>query len=254
MIDALIPTKLSVPLVRTDLVPRLRLLARLHEGVEKKFTLVSGPAGAGKTTLVAAWLSQLERVAAWLTLDSDDNEPGRFLNYLAAAVQGAGFDWRPTTDGVAAFPELISMLEAGSPLVLVLDDYHFIDNPTVHGYLTFLVDYGPNGFHLLLTSRADPPLALSRLRARGELAEIRAGDLLFSEREADTFLNEAQALNLPAPALRALYERTEGWAAGLQLAAISLRQLGPLDRPRFVTRFAGDDRFILDYLLEEIWQ
>lgn len=250
--DSLLQTKLYLPATRPDWVERPYLLARLAVQPQTKLILVSAPAGYGKTTLITTWLRQQEATAVcWLALDENDNDPDRFLAYLAAAVQREGLVWQAQ----APLPSLINEIASRErPLLLVLDDYHLINNTAVHEHLTFLLENAPPTFHLVLTTRADPPLPLARLRARGEIIEIRAIDLMFSAEETAVFLNQTHTLHLHDTDLQALANRTEGWIAGLQLAALSLQKLPPAARHAFIAGFAGDDRFILDYLLSEVLQ
>jgi LuxR family maltose regulon positive regulatory protein len=244
-------------------VPRPRLLARLAEGIGRGLTVVGTPAGFGKTTMLGDWARRSRWPTAWLSLDAGDNDPARFWRYVAAALERArpGIDapvmallrgpQRPPLEAVATavINELTPLPEKGG-VVLVLDDYHVIEAPPVHDSVTFLLDRLPPGLRLVLSSRADPPLPLARLRARGQLAELRADDLRFTVAETAAFLREATGLDLPAASVAALQDRTEGWAAGVQLAALSLR--GHADPAGFVATFAGSHRYLLDYLTEEV--
>ncbi len=259
--DPLIRTKLRLPFIRPSLVPRARLQARIEEGVRGPLTLVVAPAGFGKTTLVAASLFACCPGAAWLSLDPDDNQPGRFLTYLVAALSAAdrriGSEARELLAGMQPAPSeavltsLLNDLDAcASEVILALDDYQFIASAQVHADLEFLLEHCPNTFHLLIATRSDPPLPLARLRARGQLLELRAADLRFTPAEADQFLNQVMGLALDAGSVSALEERTEGWVAGLQMAALSMRDRQ--DVQDFIARFSGTNRYILDYLLEEI--
>jgi LuxR family maltose regulon positive regulatory protein len=239
MPETLLRTKLVVPPLRPNLVPRPHLVERLNRGLEagKKFTLVSAPAGFGKTTLVNVWVRRTERPIAWLSLDEDDNDPARFLTYLAAALNQA--DGEETSVGQGA----LGMLQAPQPppaatvltslinetvvirerVILVLDDYHAIGSSTVDDALAFLLEHLPPQLHLVISTREDPRLPLSRLRAGGQISELRAEDLRFTVAEAAVFLNKVMGLALSGEAVDALEARTEGWIAGLQLAAISLQ-------------------------------
>src|SRR6266566_1651437 len=233
----LLETKFYVPKWRRGLVPRPRLSDCLNRGVESRLTLVSAPAGFGKTTLLADWLADVAvdgRTVTWLSLDQSDNHPASFWTYLIAALQTAD----PHIGGSA-----ISLLQSPQPapieavltlllnelgdmstdLVLVLDDYHVIDARDIHDGMVFLLDHLPPRLHLVIASRADPPLPLARLRARGELVEIRAAALRFTPDEAATYFREVMALDLSAPDVVALEGRTEGWIAALQLAALSMQ-------------------------------
>ena len=239
---------------------RPHLIDRLNAGLwadatfARRLSLISAPAGFGKTTLVAAWMHQLNLATAWLSLDPDDNEPERFLNYLAAATRGIGIEWNLDIADPEPLAELINQLAAARPLLLVLNDYHLITNTAVHQHLTFFLEHAPPTCHLVIITRADPPLPLPRLRARAEINEIRAQELMFSPEETAVFLNQRHQLNLPTADLLALTSRTEGWIAGLQLAALSLQQLSENNRHQFIADFAGEDRYILDYLLSEVLQ
>ncbi len=267
MVNSLIRTKIRQPFTRQGLIPRPRLQARIKEGLLGPLTLVIAPAGFGKTTLVAGSLPGYCPQAAWLSLDRDDNQPGRFLTYLIAALQSAdqriGSEAAQLMAGMhQALPEavmtsLINDLDAANvEMVLVLEDYHFISAPEVHAAVAFLLDHCPKTFHLLIATRSDPPLPFARLRARGQLVEVRAADLRFTETEAAQFLNDVMALGLDAGSVAALVNRTEGWAAGLQMASIALQSYlatrGGKDGFAFIEGFSGTNRHILDYLLEEI--
>jgi LuxR family transcriptional regulator, maltose regulon positive regulatory protein len=258
----LVATKLFVPRPRPDLVPRPRLLARLDAGLDRgRCSLLSAPAGAGKTSLLAAWLAGLDRPAAWLTLDERDQDVVQVLRYLVAAVQrtaptcGRGalawLDAPQPPPAEVVVTELVNDLAAlPAPGLLVLDDYHLVRAPAVHGAVGFLVDHLPPTLHLVIASREDPPLPLPRLRAGNQLVELRAADLGFSVEEAAAFLGAGMGLRLAEAQVAALVERTEGWAAGLQLAGLALR-----DRPdpaAFLAAFTGGHRLVADYLLTEV--
>src|SRR6202050_4235822 len=256
--DCLLATKLHVPGPRPGFVPRPRLAETLGGGL----VLVCAPAGFGKTTLLAGWLRSGGRPVAWLSLDAGDNDPVRFWRHVVAALDRA----RPGTGervgpllraSPSAFEGLVTALinelaaQSGeNAIVLVLDDYHLINARQVHASLAFLLEHLPPGLHLVLASRSDPPLPLARLRARGQLAELRADDLRFTAEEAAALLRESAGAALPGAAVAALVARTEGWAAGLQLAALSLR--GRSDIAGFVAAFSGSHRYILDYLTGEV--
>jgi LuxR family transcriptional regulator, maltose regulon positive regulatory protein len=261
----LLATKLYVPPSRRRVVLRPRLIERLNEGLASghKVTLVSAPAGFGKSTVVAQWVAGCGRPVAWLSLDEGDSDLSRFLTYLIAAVQtvapGIG-------DGVLTAlrspqpppPEstLTALLNdvTGIPsdVVLVLDDYHVLDAKPVDDAMAFLVEHLPPQMHLVIATREDPALPLARLRARGQMTELRGADLRFTPFEASEFLNQVMDLDLVAEQIAALDVRTEGWIAGLQLAAISLQ--GRADAAGFIASFTGSNRFVLDYLLEEVLQ
>ena len=257
----LLQTKLRMPPVRREHVPRPRLHRLLRAGLDGRLTLVSAPAGFGKTTLLCEWLQEMDLPVAWLSLDEHDNSWPRFLAYLLASLQMLDPEVGTTLLGALESPQLppldtlLSALPAEvgrihRPFVLVLDDFHVILDPQVHDLLTYVVDNQPSDMHLVLCGRSDPPWPLGRLRATGALTEVRATDLRFTLDEAGTLLNEVLALSLSVQDLSTLEGRTEGWIAGLHLAAMSLK-VAP-DRHAFVEAFAGSDRFVLDYLMEEV--
>ena len=257
-------TKLLVPQVRPGLVPRPCLLARVKQGLDGKLTLVSAPAGFGKTTLVAESLQQAGQPFAWLSLDDGENDPARFLAYLAAALQRINTGWGQTVQELFHSPHppapialaaaLINEIAVDSSrFVLALDDYHLISAPPIHEALSFLLDNMPPQMHLVILTRADPPLPLARLRARGELAEIRAEDLRFTMEEAVVLLNEVMNLGLTRQQIAVLETRTEGWVAGLRLAGLSLQGLERSDVTSFIEAFAGSHRYVMDYLVEEVF-
>ncbi|HEX5615535.1 MAG TPA: LuxR C-terminal-related transcriptional regulator [Acidimicrobiia bacterium] len=259
--NPLIATKLHVPSARRNLVARPRLLASLEGASDARLVLVSAPAGFGKTTLVAAWLRGLAddgAAVAWVSLDERDDDPAPFWTYvlaaLDAAVPGLGANVREQlehTPTEAMLAMLVNELHGlDRDVVVVLDDFHVIDHPDIHEAVTHLVDHLPERVHVVLTSRADPPLPLARLRARGELVEIRAADLRFTADEAAAYLNDAMGLALAADDIATLDARTEGWIAALQLAALSMQ--GRDDVGSFIAGFAGDDRYIVDYLAGEV--
>ena len=256
MTRPLVATKLYVPRVRRGLVARPRLVDRL--GGDARLTLVSAPAGFGKTTLLASWLGQAERRVAWLSLDASDDDPVSFWTGVVTAVHGAVGVGDRALELLAApgpsDPVLTALLneltEVPDEVWLVLDDYHLVTNQDIRRGLSFLVEHLPPHVHVVLSTRADPDLPLARWRVRGELAEIRAADLRFSSDEAAAYLDEATGVSLTAEQVRALEERTEGWIAALQLAAVSLQ--GRDDVGSFIAGFTGDDRYVFDYLVEEV--
>jgi LuxR family transcriptional regulator, maltose regulon positive regulatory protein len=263
MARPMIATKLYVPKLRRGLVARSRLLDRLRRGEESRLTLVSAPAGFGKTTLLAEWLGQTpgqDRCVAWLSLDPSDNEPSSFWTYVVAAIQravpgvGSGalelIASSPLPTDLVLTTLLNELAAAPGEVWLVLDDYHLVDSRDVRDGMTFVLEHLPPNVHVVLSTRADPDLPLSRWRVRGELVEIRAADLRFTSDEAATYLNEATGLHLAAGDIEVLEERTEGWIAALQLAALSIQ--GREDVSSFIARFAGNDRYIVDYLVEEV--
>jgi LuxR family maltose regulon positive regulatory protein len=259
MTDTLIQTKLHPPFTRLGLVSRPRLQEQIVQGLSRPLTLLTAPAGFGKTILIATCIVDCGMPVAWLSLDKDDNQPGRFLNYLAAALQES--DHRIGNEAVhlasqqsppkAILTSLINDLEsAGGDMVLVLDDYQFVSSQAVHEAAAFLLEHCPRTFHLVIATRSDPPLPLARLRARGQTVELRAADLRFTPPEAAQFLNDVMSLDLDARSVAVLEERTEGWIAGLQMAALSMQNRD--DALGFIEGFSGTHRFILDYLLEEV--
>lgn len=261
----LLQTKLHVPKPQAGLVPRPRLRELLDRGSETKLLLVSAPAGFGKTTLLTDWLVAAGRPAAWLSLDGGDADPAVFWTYVISALRtiapGAGESALAVLDAPqppvrTALTMLLNDLSSGAgDITLVLDDYHLIENPEVTGAMEFLLDHLPPRLHVVIASRADPALPLPRMRARGDLTEIRAADLRFTVGEATAYLADMTGLSLAARDVARLAERTEGWIAGLQLAALSLRARslrGRADAAAFIDGFTGDDRHVLDYLAEEV--
>jgi LuxR family transcriptional regulator, maltose regulon positive regulatory protein len=259
----ILATKLYVPPPRPRVVLRPRLIERLNEGLHRRLTLISAPAGFGKTTLLGEWLAACEREAAWLSLDEGDNDPTRFLAYLVAALRTIAADIGEGVLGALQSPQppptesiLTALLNEITAIrddfVLVLDDYHVIDARAVDDALAFLLEHLPPRMHLVIATREDPRLPLARLRARGQLSELRAADLRFAPSEAGEFLKGAMGLDLSAEDIAALETRTEGWIAGLQLAAISMR--GHKDATSFIQSFTGSHHFVLDYLVEEVLQ
>ncbi len=259
----ILATKLYIPPPRSGVVTRPRLMDRLNDGLAKgdRLTLISASAGFGKTTLVGEWITGCGMPVAWLSLDEGDNDPVRFISYLIAALQtiqaglGEGLlaalqsHQPPLIEWILT--SLLNDLAATSDrFILVLDDYHAIDSQPVDEVLAFLVEHQPPQMHLVIATREDPPLPLSRLRARGQLTELRAADLRFTPTEAAEFLNRMMGLNLPEADIAALEVRTEGWIAGLQLAALSMQ--GREDSAGFIQAFTGSHRFVLDYLAEEV--
>ena len=257
----LLTTKLTIPPVRSGLVARPRLLRKLQAGIARPLTLLAAPAGFGKTVLLSSYAQQSGIPVGWVSLDSSDNDPSQFWSYVIAALDtlhpGLGktaLSLLQTERPAPIETVLIALINALSSLqqdiVLVLDDYHVIDASAIHHAVTFLLDHLPVQLHLLIASRVDPPLPLPRLRVRGQLTELRIDDLRFTLDEAATFLNEVMDLQLTANNIATLEERTEGWIAGLQLAALSMQ--GREDVASFVSAFAGSHRYVVDYLMEEI--
>ena len=263
MTTPILATKLYIPPVRPELVSRPRLIERLNAGLHRKLTLISAPAGFGKTTLVTEWLNSAERPFTWLSLDENDNDPARFLTYLVAALQKTDPVIGQAAQAMMQAPQppppesllttLINDIAATPhPFALVLDDYHLIHTLPIHQQLAFLLEHQPPRMHLVIASREDPPLPLSRLRARGHTVEIRQDDLRFTVEETADFLHRAMRLDLSSADVNALRQRTEGWIAGLQLVALSLR--GSDDVHRSVQSFTGSHRYVLDYLIEEVFR
>jgi LuxR family maltose regulon positive regulatory protein len=277
----LLETKLHIPPIRPELVSRPRLIEQVNVALHHKLTLISAPAGFGKTTLVSEWVGNLRLDAAkeaqivngtaWLSLDEGDNDPTRFLAYFVAALQtikaniGKGAlsalesPQPPPTEAILT--SLINEIAAiPHRITLILDDYHLIEAQPIHDALTFLLKHlppPPGGIHLVIATREDPHLPLARLRARGQLTELRATDLRFSSSEAAEFLNQVMGLDLSAEDIAALETRTEGWIAGLQLAALALQgtfsMQGHKDTTGFIKSFTGSHRFVLDYLMKRSW-
>lgn len=263
---ALLTTKLHIPPLRSDYVPRPRLVKRLQDGLARRVTILSTPPGFGKTTLLCEWLKQNELQAAWVSLDEGDNDHGRFITYVMAAlrtldtamdehilaISQAAAQGIPIESPMVALLNDFAALPSGkTPFILVLDDYHVIQNPTVHNSMAFALDYIPENIHIVIASRSDPPLPLSRLRARHQFNELRVPDLRFTRTETEAFLNQASGLALSPTHVAALDDRTEGWAAGLQLAALALS--GRSDIDHFVRDFTGSHRYVLDYLADEVF-
>lgn len=257
----LINTKLFVPRTKSKIVDRSKLIDQLNNGRDTKLTLISAPAGFGKTTLVSEWISKYNLSAAWISLDQADNDPIRFIHYLIAA-----FRHIDASTGV----NILTFLQAGQKVIndnllsilvndisaisanclLVLDDYHSIDTKEIHKIVELLIEHLPQNISIVITTRVDPPLPVSRLRVRNQLNEIRTKNLSFSFEEANTFFNSLLNLDLSKQDIAILEERTEGWIAGLQLAALSIK--GHANVKEFIHAFAGDVRHIVDYLAEEV--
>src|SRR5438105_10319173 len=256
-------TKLYIPPPPPQVVPRPRLIERLDDGLHRKLTLISAPAGFGKTTLLSTWVAGCRRPVAWLSLDEGDNELTRFLIHLVASLRTIAAGIGETVLGPLQSPQppatesvltalLNDLTTTPGNLVLVLDDYHVIDATPVDSALTFLLEHLPPNMRVVIATREDPQLPLARLRGGGQLSELRVADLRFTPSEAAGFLNQAMGLNLSAEEVATLETRTEGWIAGLQLAALSLQ--GHPDPTSFIQSFTGSHHFVLDYLLEEVLQ
>jgi LuxR family maltose regulon positive regulatory protein len=266
--ETLLQTKLYIPRLRANLVPRPHLIERLNQGLaaDNKFTLVSAPAGFGKSTLLSAWAQQatLQPRVAWLSLDAGDNDLARFLTYFVAALQ--------TIEANAGYGVLLALQAPGGPdieailttllneiagfsqdMTLVLDDYHVIESPPVDQAVTFLLDHLPSQMHLTIATRTDPTLTQSRLRARGQMTELREADLRFTTDEVAVFLKQVIRLPISSDDVRTLEDRTEGWITGLQLAALAMQDLEQHDQiARFIHGFGGSHRYIIDYLVDEV--
>ncbi len=271
MATPLLKTKLYIPPIRPGLVSRPRLIERLNAGLAHKLTLISTPAGFGKTTLLSEWVSKgavtaAQRPVAWISLDEGDNDSARFLAYFVAALQTIAADSFTEATEVAVetlVTTLINQISAIPDFTLVLDDYHLITAQPIHDMVTFLLDHLPDNMHLVIASRADPPLPVARLRGRGQLTELRLTDLRFTSDEAAEFLGRVMGLELSADGVAALASRTEGWIAGLQMASLAIQaslsqahvsMQGQKDVASFIRAFTGSDRYILDYLVEEVLQ
>jgi LuxR family maltose regulon positive regulatory protein len=258
---SLLKTKLHIPPMRSELVSRPRLIEQLDAGLDCKLTLISAPAGFGKTTLLSEWVTRLKDRAAWLSLDAGDNDEARFWIYLVAALQTVhthlGQDAlqlfqapQPPATQVILTTVLNEMAALPQDVILVLDDYQLISDQAVHDGVAFLLEHLPHNVHLAISTRADPPLPTYRLRARGQLTELRSHDLRFTADEATTFLNAAMGLDLATGDVEALEARTEGWIVGLQLAALSLQARA--DAHEFITAFSGGHHYVLEYLTQEV--
>lgn len=271
-------TKLHRPRLRPNLVARTRLIDRLNEGLRqnRKLTLLTAPAGFGKTTLVAEWLKRLDRPFAWICLDAGDNDPVRFLSLVVAALQtvdesigrsvqsilqsgqlASNASTLAQDDDAASAISLITalindLIKASTPLVLVLDDYHVISQSPVHQAVQFLLEHHPPDLHLVVLTREDPPFALPRMRVRTELTEVRERDLRFNETEAAVFLTGTMGLDLSAEAIATLEARTEGWIAGLQMVALSLEGQDAARVADRIATFSGTHQYVIDYLAEEV--
>ena len=261
MTAPLVVTKLQVPPVRENRVQRTRLLSLLEAGLDRKLSLISSPAGFGKTTILSEFAQQSDRPVAWYSIDVEDDDAIRFISYLLAALDTINTGWVESLYPLLKSPKpenletltavIINEISAEFPsFVLVLDDYHLISSPEVHQVITYILEHQPTQMHLMIATRADPPLPLARLRVRDQLTEIRESDLRFNREEAEFFFRQVMSIELGAEQIIALENRTEGWAAGLQIAALSMQDQA--DKAQFIDEFAGSNRFILDYLGHEV--
>lgn len=263
MSTQILTTKLYIPATRSEMVSRPHLIERLNQGLRSRLSLVCAPAGFGKTTIISEWLSQCDRSSAWVSLDDNDNDPTRFLMYVIAALQtiepNIGDDLlktlqspQPPAIDTLLIPLINALATMPEKVILVLDDYHLLDTQEIDATLAFLLDNIPPQMHIVITTREDPQLPLARLRARGFLSELRAKDLRFTADESAVFLNQTLDTPLSQDHIIALEKRTEGWIAGLQLAALSMQ--GRADIDSFIQSFTGDHRYIVDYLVDEVLQ
>jgi LuxR family maltose regulon positive regulatory protein len=261
MTTPLLATKLYIPPTRLELVHRSRLIEQLNAGLSWKFTLISAPAGFGKTTLLSAWAEQSARPLAWLTLDDEDNNPARFLAYFVSAIQSVGVDLNIDPQSLIQSRQLPpidntltliinSIAAAQTAFILVLDDYHLIETSSIHQALNFFLEQLPYQNHLVIATRADPDFPLARLRGRGQINELRAKDLRFTVEETSAFVQQVVGADISPEQIAALNTSTEGWIAGLQMAAVSMR--GVDDIPAFISTFSGNHRYIVDYLVDEV--
>lgn len=257
----LLSTKLYIPEPRPGLVQRTRLVERLNKGILRKLTLVSAPAGFGKTTLLSEWIDQTQLPVTWVSLDGSDNEIVYFIKYVIAALQRLLPKVGETSLTLLQSPQqppfeaiIINLIQEienfPDDFVLILDDYHSIDTANIHHLVEFLIDRMPSQMHLVVATRVDPGFPLARLRVRNQLNEFRVSDLCFTMDETTLFFNKMMNLGLSGRDIAILESRTEGWVAGLQLAALSMQ--GRSDIPGFIKAFAGDNRLIVDYLAEEV--
>jgi LuxR family maltose regulon positive regulatory protein len=264
VLETLLETKFFVPSIRPKLVSRPRLIEQLNKGVHRKFTLISAPAGFGKTTMVAEWIRQGDFLVSWLSLDDEDNDLTRFLTYFVSALNRTQGIETKIGEGAlnilkspqpppasAILTTIINEITAiPEKIIFVFDDYHLIDNQLVNDAVAFLIENLPPQLHLVIATRQDPHLSLSRLRAQDQVTDLRAADLRFNSTETAAFLNQIMGLNLSPEDIAELETRTEGWIAGLQLAGISLH--GSEDRGAFIKSFSGGHQLVLDFLIEEV--
>jgi LuxR family maltose regulon positive regulatory protein len=259
--SSILTTKLFIPSPRPNYVARTGILESLDEAINFKLTLVAAPPGYGKSSLLSIWIQEREPPTAWLSLDPDDNDPALFFEYLIAALQTLNPKIGATSLALLQSPQLSSNTAILSSLindlttyeknfVLILDDYHSIEQQEIHDSFNYLIDHMPPQMHVIIASRSDPPLQLSQLRVRNHLLEIRQSDLRLQPEEANEFLNHCMGLNLSTSQVDILESRTEGWVAGLQLAALSLKEKD--DVGAFINTFSGSHRFVIDYLADQV--
>ena len=257
----LLTTRLYIPPPRANLVPRPHLIERLNEGMKGELTVVSAPAGFGKTTLLSEWIHQNEMPVACISLDKGDSDPVQFIHYVVAALQTIEPSIGKAALTIMQSPQpppvesvltvLINEITATTEdFALILDDYHLVDSKPIHTIIEFLLNHLPRQMHLVIATRTDPPLPLARLRSRNQLTEFRTSDLCFTSDETFEFFNQVMRLGLSSTDITRLASRIEGWIAGLQLAALSMQ--GRKDIHAFIKAFSGDDRYIVDYLAEEV--
>ncbi len=262
--DKLLHTKLMPPRLHAEVIHRGDLLRRLDAGLTKKLTLVTAPTGFGKTTLVGLWIASHDFPSAWVTLDENDNDPTRFWTYVVTALRTFDTTLGKTTLSALMAPQppsfqtllpplINEMAGLKSPCILVLDEYHAIASAEINEGLSFLVQHLPESLHLVLISRSEPSLSLGILRARGEMLEVTADDLRFDETETQAFLDRALSAKLPPASVARLLERTEGWPAGLRLAALSLQNKNAEETEKFIQIFSGSHRYVSDYLIKEVF-
>ncbi|MBN2501701.1 MAG: AAA family ATPase, partial [Anaerolineales bacterium] len=263
-LDSLLATKLYVPFPRPGAIRRPQLIARLNDSLSQKLALVSAPAGSGKTTLLSQWAAELnaagQPAVAWVSLETGENDLIQFLAYLIAAVRSAHKSLGDAAlDRLYIYPDpgyeailtalINEIAQNGQPLVLILDDYHLIDNASVHTAVQFLLEHLPPRMHVVVASRSQLPLELARLRVQGQITELGLEDLRFSFSETQAFLHEIMRLDLPAETVDQIASQAEGWAAGIQLAALALQEQAPAERA-----LRGGQHYVIDYLTEEILQ
>ena len=257
----ILTNKLYIPSPHPDLVSRPRLIELLNAGLHNKLTLISAPAGFGKTTLLSAWSQQVSRPVAWLSLDEEDNHLARFLAYFISAIQSVNVDPSINPENILQSSQLPAtetilttiinnITTTQTPFILVLDDFHLIESQSIHQALSFLLDHLPSQLHLVIATRSDPNIPLSRLRGRGQINELRVDNLRFTTEEAGIYIHQVLGIDISAEQIATLNARTEGWIVGLQMAAVSMRSVE--DIPDFISSFAGDHRHIVDYLVDEV--